>query len=85
MDTLKLGPIRDSNKDEEDFFAIESNSVMSGIGISGIGKKEDRKKGALCRAPFQLLEEELGSFLAVFDGFLGKLNELLELLRIGSG
>ena len=31
MCALKLGPILDSNKDEEDFMAIESNSVMSGI------------------------------------------------------
>lgn len=81
MGNLKLGPTRDSNKDEEDFLAIESNSVMPGI-----GKKEDRKKKVPCAGhPFQLMEEELGSFLAVFDGFLGKLNELLELLRVGSG
>ena len=85
MGTLKLEPLRDSNKDEEDFLVdrIEFRDVRY-LNIR-YWQKEDRKKGALCRAPFQLMEEELGSFLAVFDGFLGKLNELLELLRIGSG
>lgn len=53
--------------------------------MPGIGKKKTGKKVPFTGHPFQLMEEELGSFLAVFDGFLGKLNELLELLRIGSG